>query len=79
MAGIKTVRGYLLAFFALAVVLAGGLSRVAPPVLSGDANGVMLALFLLSAGGLVLSVLIVARIFYVMAWGGRRESEDRLG
>ena len=78
MAALGTVRGYLALFFALAVLLAGGLSRIAAPVLSGGANGVMVALFFLSAGGLILSLLIVARILYVVGWA-RREGEDRLG
>jgi hypothetical protein len=55
-------------FFALAVVLAGGIGRVSGPVLAGEAGPLTLAVLILALAGLALSLVILARILYVMSW-----------
>jgi hypothetical protein len=55
-------------FFSLAVVLAGGVGRISGPVLAGRADALTITVLMLALAGLALSLLILARILYLMPW-----------
>lgn len=65
-----------LLFFFTAVLLAGVFARVGGRVLEGRADHLAMVLFLLSVIGLVLSLLIVARILYLSVSQGRLATEE---
>jgi hypothetical protein len=70
-----TVRGngpvLFFLFFALAVLLAGGMGRLGGPVLEGTADLPTVALFLAALAGLALSLLVAMRILYLATWRAR--------